>query len=139
VPIFTGEKAKVRDEVLCEFYSPEQPGEPLRHTQRALRTERWKLTWYPLIRRYQLFDMLNDALELVDLLVPWRGRYRLAVESGRKNIWRKDVWAARDPRPTYTQNEIQTVANEMYDRMIAQMKEHGDPLLSQDCPPRPMV
>ncbi len=138
-PVFRGEKARVREEVLCEFYSPEQPGEPMRHTQRALRTERWKLTWFPLLRRFQLFDMVYDSLELVDLLVPWRARHRAAVESGKKNIWKKDLWAARDPRPTYTQNEIQSAAGEMYDRLIAQMKEHGDPLLELDCPPRPTV
>lgn len=139
VPIFQGREAKVREEILCEFYSPEQPGEPLRHTQRALRTERWKLTWYPPIRRYQLFDLVNDPLELADLLVPWRARHRFFMESGRKNMWRKDTWAARDPRAPYTQGEISSVAGEMYDRLIAQMKEHGDPLLGLDCPPRPAV
>ena len=68
----------MREAVFCDFYSPEQPGGPLRHTQRAVRTARWKLTWYPQIERYQLFDLQNDALELVDRLAGWRQRWRVA-------------------------------------------------------------
>jgi len=137
VPIFEGRRSRVREEILCEFYSPEEPGETLRHSQRAIRTEEWKLTWYPLIERYQLFDLRNDPHEMVDLLVPWRRRRRLAVESG-KPVWRKDPWAARDTRRTYTQREIEAVADNLYERLIKQMEEHGDPLLAEGHPPSPI-
>ncbi len=136
VPIFRGQKERVREEIFCQFYSPEEPGEPLRHTQRAIRTERWKLTWYPLIKRYQLFDLQNDPYEMMDLLTLWRRRRRVAGESGR-NIWRKDPWAARDSRPAYTQREVETAANNLYERLIAQMENQGDPLLSENHPPLP--
>ncbi|MCP5116166.1 MAG: sulfatase-like hydrolase/transferase, partial [bacterium] len=36
-------------------------------SQRMIRTNRWKLIWYPKIRRYQLFDLVNDPDELADL------------------------------------------------------------------------
>ena len=137
VPILRGETDQVRDAVFCEFYSPEQPGEPLRHTQRAIRTSRWKLTWYPTINRYQLFDLENDPHELVDLLVGWRRRRRMAIDAG-KRVYRKDRWAARDPRPTYTETQVVDVAQELYDTLIAQMKRYGDPLLQDVTPPRPV-
>jgi len=137
-PIFRGEAEQVRDETLHEFYSPEEPGQPLRHTQRALRTARWKLTYYPQIGRYQLFDLMNDPFELVDLLVAWRQRRRLAVASGER-VWQKDAWAARDPRPTCTQAEIEAVTDDLYDRLLAQMAHHGDPLLALARPPHPHV
>jgi arylsulfatase A-like enzyme len=135
-PLMNGKQARVRDQILCEFYSPEEPGLPLRHTQRALRTERWKLTYFPLIRRYQLFDLLHDPFELVDLSLPWRKRRRLAVESGEKTWW-KDSWAAREPVYTYQQPEVERIISELYQRMIAEMRIHGDPLLTLSPPPPP--
>ncbi len=38
-----------------------------RDVQRMVRTERWKLIWYPQIGRRQLFDLQADPLELHDL------------------------------------------------------------------------
>jgi arylsulfatase A-like enzyme len=135
-PIFRGEVERVRSETLHEFYSPEEPGEPLRHTQRALRTERWKLTWYPIIGRYQLFDLATDPHELVDLLAGWRRRRRRAIESGGR-VWERDTWAARDSRPGYRESEIEAAADNLYRRLLAQMELHGDPLLESGAPPHP--
>ncbi len=135
VPVLRGEKERVRDAILCEFYSPEEPGEPMRNTQRCVRTERWKLAWYPLIGRYQLFDLANDQYELCDLLTGWRKRRREFVVSGKAG-WRKDAWAAYDPRPRYTQTEIERTANELHARMCSLMKEQGDPLATT-VPPIP--
>ena len=38
-----------------------------RDVQRMVRTERWKLIWYPAIRKVQLFDVAADPKELEDL------------------------------------------------------------------------
>jgi arylsulfatase A-like enzyme len=135
-PILRGEADKVREAVFCEFYSPEQPGGPLRHTQRAVRTARWKLTWYPQIDRYQLFDLQTDACELVDLLAGWRRRRRIAVDAGQR-VWQKNIWAARDPRPALTQAEVDAATDELYGRLLEQMERHGDPLLQERRPPHP--
>lgn len=136
VPLMHGEQEQVREDVFCEFYSPEHLGGPMRWTQRALRTQRWKLTWYPMLGRYQLFDLQNDPHELVDLLVAWRTRRRQAIAEGLK-VWPRDKWAPRDMRPEYTQAEIEAVAADLHARMIAQMERTGDPLLSEQRPPAP--
>ena len=133
VPVMQGSKERVREDILCEFYSPEEPGGELRHTQRAVRTEEWKLTWYPLTGRYQLFNLVRDPLEMVDLLVPWRRRRRIAVESGG-SVWTKDIWAARDPIPAFAQKEIESVSHDLLERMTAQMEELGDPVLNEQRP-----
>ena len=38
------------------------------HATRMIRTERWKLIYYPTGNHFQLFDMQNDPQELVDLV-----------------------------------------------------------------------
>ncbi len=134
--VMQGRMERVREETLSVFYSPEEPGQPLRHSQRCLRTERWKLVWYPQIDRYQLFDLVNDPLELVDLLTDWRRRRRLALAAGQPT-WKKDIWAARDPRPQLTQAQVDVVAKEMYERLLRQMKLQHDPLLDE-MPERPI-
>lgn len=137
VPLMRGEQARVREDIFCEFYSPEYLGGPMRHTQRAVRTERWKLTWFPLIGRYQLFDLHYDAHELVDLLTPWRCRYRGYVADGEK-VWTKDQWAPRDVRPQYTKAEIEAVATDLHTRLIAHMERNRDPALAEQRPPKPL-
>ncbi len=127
LPILNGVAERVRDEVLCEFYSPEEPGEEKRYSQRALRTEAWKLTWYPLIGRCQLFDLRRDPAETVDLLAPWRIRRRKAESSGA-SVWTKDKWAAVDLHPPYDHEEIKRVTADLRERMIRVMGEQGDPL-----------
>ncbi len=133
-PLMNGAVDRVREELFCQFYSPEQPGQAMRHTQRCLRTERWKLTWYPQIDRYQLFDLTWDPQELVDLWVPWRARQRVALET-LDRAWRPDPWAGRETRPTYRQADLEAVAADLRDRLIAQMRRHGDPLLAEREPP----
>jgi len=137
VPLMRGRVGNVRDAVFCEFYSPEQPGEPLRHSQRAVRTEEWKLVWYPLIRRYQLFDLRRDPLELVDLLVPWRVRQRRARDSG-KPVWTRDRWALPEAFRQHKNRDIRTAVRNLHRLLLRQMKDHGDPLLKQDPPPPPV-
>lgn len=127
MPIVQGKERSVRDAILCEFYSPEEPGQPMRHTQRCIRTEKWKLTWYPLINRFQLFDLQRDPVELVDLLVPWRIRRRQA-EAGEGRGWQKNLWAAPDLKPHYGAEEIEAVTQTLYARMLELMEEQGDPM-----------
>lgn len=134
VPVIRGEVHRVRDAVLCEFYSPEGPGEPLRRTQWAVRTERWKLTWFPHSGRFQLFDLDEDPTELVDLLVPWRVRMRKIEESGG-SAWLKNRWAAVDLRPKYTSGEVDDIANELRGRMVTMMNEQDNPVPELQIPP----
>jgi len=61
-----------RDSVFGAFRLPMGRDHIMRETQRMVRTERWKLVFYPLIGRYQLFDIEADPDELYDLLQPWR-------------------------------------------------------------------
>ncbi|MEI6503830.1 MAG: sulfatase/phosphatase domain-containing protein, partial [Armatimonadota bacterium] len=136
-PLLRGEQASVREDVFCQFYSPEYLEGPMRWTQRALRTERWKLTWYPLSGRFQVFDLQYDPHELVDLLTPWRTRQRERLAAGVK-VWWKDKWAPRDMRPEYAQAEIEAVATDLHERLLAQMERTGDPLLSEQRPPSPV-
>jgi arylsulfatase A-like enzyme len=135
-PILQGRTERVRDAVLCQFYSPEEPGQTLRHTQRAITTERWKLTWYPQIRRFQLFDLGSDPHELVDLLAPWRVRRRQTIDANKPH-WEKNAWAAPDTGPVYTQAQIADVAQDLWQRMIALMDRQQDPLPAELRPPEP--
>ena len=56
-PLWTGEATHVRDAVFL----------PFQKIMRAVRNERWKLIQYPEINHTQLFDLLNDPDEMVDL------------------------------------------------------------------------
>jgi len=57
MPVIRGQVETLYPEVYCYF----------RDVQRMVRTNRWKLIWYPKIGRRQLFDLENDPLELHDL------------------------------------------------------------------------
>jgi arylsulfatase A-like enzyme len=57
-PLWEGTRERVRDTVFLPFME----------TQRAVRDERWKLIAYPKIGHLQLFDLLNDPHETVDLI-----------------------------------------------------------------------
>jgi len=56
-PVLTGAQDAIYDEVFCYF----------RNFQRMIRTDRWKLIYYPHLDRVQLFDLKHDPLEQHDL------------------------------------------------------------------------
>lgn len=56
-PVIAGKAQSIYPHVVAYFTD----------TQRAIRTERWKLVWYPKLERYQLFDLAVDPNELKDL------------------------------------------------------------------------
>jgi arylsulfatase A-like enzyme len=57
VPVLRGQAEEVYPEISGYFGD----------MQRMVRTDRWKLVWYPQIRRCQLFDLPADPYELHDL------------------------------------------------------------------------
>jgi len=57
VEIVRGEQKSVRDALFGYF----------RDKQRMVRTDRWKLIWYPHLDRWQLFDLKADPHEMQDL------------------------------------------------------------------------
>jgi arylsulfatase A-like enzyme len=57
VPILTGEESSLYPHVFAHF----------RDVQRMIRTDRWKLIYYPHLDRSQLFDLESDPLEREDL------------------------------------------------------------------------
>jgi arylsulfatase A-like enzyme len=136
-PILRGEAQRVREAVLCEFCLPRGPEGTLTHVQRAVRTERWKLVWYADPRQFQLFDLERDADEVVNLLAPWR-RELWHAQKGEAGYWGKNIWAAVDMRPVYTEAEIDAVAYELWQRMLALMEAVNDPLLPDRRPPAPV-
>ncbi len=56
-PILSGRSTSIYNETYGYF----------RDVQRMIRTNRWKLVWYPKLRRRQLFDLAEDPHELEDL------------------------------------------------------------------------
>jgi arylsulfatase A-like enzyme len=137
-PLLRGEQESVRDSVFCQFYSPDYIGGPMRYTQRALRTERWKLTWYPLIGRYQLFDLQQDPNELWDLLVPWRNRRRRYEAEGKQN-WSKEKWSPPDTRFEPSDYALRTILVTLRGLMVEQMERVEDPLLAKGRRPDPLM
>ena len=57
VPVFTGQKATVRDSLFTAY----------RTVQRAVRDDRWKLLAYPQVNKVQLVDLQHDPAEINDL------------------------------------------------------------------------
>lgn len=56
-PVLHGAKERVRTSLFAAY----------KNCQRMVRDERWKLIWYPLLDRYQMFDVVEDPWELTDL------------------------------------------------------------------------
>ncbi len=139
LPIMQGKKQSVRDAVLCEFCIPRTRNGKLIHIQRAVRTEKWKLIWYAENNTYQLFDLETDADELVNLLAPWRLRHwRLKAQDPDYLTWELNRWAPMDFRPEYSYRQVMEVAGKLWEKMIALMEHHGDPLLAQQRPDPPV-
>ncbi|MBK9170321.1 MAG: sulfatase-like hydrolase/transferase [Bryobacterales bacterium] len=61
-PFLTGRPHPSRQEIYGSF----------RDAQRMIRTDRWKLIWYPKIGREQLFDLRNDPHEVRDRIADRR-------------------------------------------------------------------
>lgn len=57
LPIIKQEKKAVRDSLVAVYMQ----------SMRMYRNDRWKLIWYPNIKRYQLFDLQTDPDELTNL------------------------------------------------------------------------
>ncbi|MCO6456501.1 MAG: sulfatase-like hydrolase/transferase [Pirellulaceae bacterium] len=57
LPVLRGEEDSLYAHVFCYF----------RDSQRMIRDDRWKLIHYPQAKRYQMFDLRQDPLELRDL------------------------------------------------------------------------
>lgn len=57
VPVVDGRQKEIHPYVVCYF----------RDKQRMIRTDRWKLIYYPHIDRWQLFDLQADPFEKTDL------------------------------------------------------------------------
>jgi arylsulfatase A-like enzyme len=83
-PLLRGEKDSVYPFV-CGYF---------RDVQRMIRTDHWKLIWYPQVERTQLFDLEHDPFELHDLSDQPEQAARIAELSGKLAQWRRD---ARDP------------------------------------------
>ena len=77
VPVLQGEVSEVRSEIFGYFYD----------FQRMIRTDRWKLIYYPQLQRHQLFDLQQDPHELNDLANSGLHRKRLENLSNRMTAW----------------------------------------------------
>lgn len=81
VPVLRGERKQVRDSVFAAY----------RHLHRTVRDERWKLIEYPQIKRSQLFDLLNDPLEMKDLSADAAHAGRLDSLRKRLRQWQEET------------------------------------------------
>lgn len=86
VPLLRGQTEAVYPEVYACFLN----------VQRMVRTDRWKLIYYPHIDRYQLFDVKNDPDELHDLVDQAEHAATVAELKARLQAWRR---ANDDPLP----------------------------------------
>ena len=57
------------------------------NVQRMVRDERWKLVWYPEIKKHQLFDLKNDPHELHNLASNTNQRKRLTTLQTKMRDW----------------------------------------------------
>jgi len=84
VPLLDGRSAAIHPHVFCYF----------RDVERAIRTDRWKLAYYPEVNRYQLFDLVQDSLEMHDLAADPKHAGKLAE---LKSLLESEQRAANDP------------------------------------------
>lgn len=62
-----------------------------RHFQRMLRTDDYKLIYYPHLKKSQLFDMNNDPDELIDLAAEPEHATRITSMMAELEIWKQRV------------------------------------------------
>jgi len=62
-----------------------------RHFQRMLRTDEYKLIYYPHLKKTQLFNMLKDPAELVDLSEDSKQQERITAMMFELDKWKKTV------------------------------------------------
>ena len=77
VPILNGTARQIHPAVFGYFHK----------YQRMIRTERWKLIYYPQLDKHQLFDLKNDLSERVDLSANDEYSKVLAELSARMKAW----------------------------------------------------
>jgi arylsulfatase A-like enzyme len=81
LPVLEGRAASVYSEVFACFDQ----------AQRMIRTDRWKLIRYPLVEKYQLFDLAADPNEIHDLAADPASAGVVADLKSRLEAWRKEV------------------------------------------------
>ena len=81
VPIIEGKKKSIYERVYCHFSD----------SQRMVRDYKWKLIHYPKIGRYQLFDLVNDPLEMRDLSNMQAHQPRMRQLKKQLQQWQKQV------------------------------------------------
>jgi arylsulfatase A-like enzyme len=86
VPLLSGKRTSIYDEVFSCFTD----------TQRMIRDQRWKLVWYPKLKRYQLFDVVADPDELHD-------QSGDSLQAGRMEAMRKklEAWLKQNGDPVF--------------------------------------
>ncbi len=81
VPVLHGQTDSIYPEVFGHF----------RDVQRMIRTDRWKLIWYPKLDKYQLFDLVKDSAEIEDLAGQPRQAARCAELRAKLEAWQNTV------------------------------------------------
>jgi len=81
VPLIKGEKEVVFDNIYGAY----------RHFQRMVRSQDYKLIYYPMIKRTQLFDMQADPLEMNDLSKKPEHAERIETMMAQLEDWKKVV------------------------------------------------
>ncbi len=81
VPLLDGRRKSVHSRVFCYF----------RDCQRMMRTDRWKLIYYPKIDRFQLFDLQEDPWEMHDLSDTASAHSTLVRLKADLQDWRQQV------------------------------------------------
>ncbi|WP_158968625.1 sulfatase-like hydrolase/transferase [Paraglaciecola sp. L3A3] len=80
-PLVRGEKDKIYSSIYGSY----------RHFQRMLRTDDYKLIYYPMLKKTQLFDMHKDPLEMVNLANKPEHKMRIKKMMEKLEEWKKVV------------------------------------------------
>lgn len=81
VPLVRGEKQTIYDSIYGSY----------RHFQRMLRTNEYKLIYYPHLKKTQLFDMVNDPDELNNLAGAPAHKAGIAEMMKELEVWKEKV------------------------------------------------